>query len=70
MTVGSPVALERLDADDDTEAIMAAIVDLLPAEARVRREPTPEELAATLPGGAQSDASAAGHEASRRPGTD
>ena len=43
--VGAPVALDLVDADQDTEAIMAAIVDLLPPEARRPPEPTAEELA-------------------------
>ncbi len=47
--VGAPVELGLVDPAADTEAIMAAVVDLLPPEARVRREPTPEELAQTLP---------------------
>jgi putative phosphoserine phosphatase/1-acylglycerol-3-phosphate O-acyltransferase len=70
VTVGSPVPLDLVDTNADTEAIMAAIVDLLPPEARLRHEPTAEELAATLPGGAAAEAAAAGHEAERRPGTD
>ena len=40
---------------------------LLPDESRVRREPTAEELAATLPPGARN---AGEHERERRPGTD
>jgi hypothetical protein len=34
---------------------MAAIVELLPPEARQRREPTPEELAHTYPPGHRPD---------------
>jgi putative phosphoserine phosphatase / 1-acylglycerol-3-phosphate O-acyltransferase len=49
--VGSPVDLGLDDADADTAAIMAAIVDLLPPEAREWREPTDAELAATFPPG-------------------
>ncbi len=50
--VGPPVeGLTGEDFEADTERIMAAIVDLLPAEARLRRVPTPEELARTLPPG-------------------
>ena len=53
--VGPPVAgLGRESAeawDADTETIMAAIVDLLPPEARVAREPTEEELVRTMPPG-------------------
>jgi putative phosphoserine phosphatase/1-acylglycerol-3-phosphate O-acyltransferase len=68
--VGPPVALGLTDADADTEAIMAAIVEQLPPDARVAREPTPEELAATMPSGAKPDAAAAEHEHGRRPGQD
>lgn len=53
--VGEPIALERSDPDADTRAIMAAIVDQLPDEARVRREPTASELAATFPPGHQDE---------------
>ncbi|MEZ5178347.1 MAG: HAD-IB family hydrolase [Acidimicrobiales bacterium] len=65
--VGQPVDLRYRSANADTERIMAAIVDLLPAEARVRHEPTPEELARTLPAGYQGDPDA---ETDRRPGSD
>lgn len=65
--VGEPVELGRTDPDADTKAIMAAIVDLLPPEARQRREPTAEELARTFPPGYSGDPDA---EADRRPGTD
>ncbi|HEY1653446.1 MAG TPA: HAD-IB family hydrolase [Acidimicrobiales bacterium] len=47
--VGKPVPLSLTDAHADTEAIMEAIRALLPAEARIRHEPTPEELARTKP---------------------
>ena len=47
--------------------IMAAIVDCLPPEARVRHTPTEEELRATFPPGYQGDPNA---EVNRRPGTD
>jgi putative phosphoserine phosphatase/1-acylglycerol-3-phosphate O-acyltransferase len=51
--VGPPVGgLTGDDFEADTERIMAAIVDLLPAEARLSRVPTPEELTRTLPAGA------------------
>ncbi|HXX91404.1 MAG TPA: HAD-IB family hydrolase [Acidimicrobiales bacterium] len=49
--VGHPVVLELEDAVEDTATIMSAITDLLPAEARVSHEPTPEELARTFPPG-------------------
>jgi len=67
VAVGLPVDLGRVDADVDTRAIMAAIVALLPPEARVRRSPTPEELQRTFPPGYRGDAS---RESERRPGTD
>jgi putative phosphoserine phosphatase/1-acylglycerol-3-phosphate O-acyltransferase len=47
--VGKPVGLSLTDAVADTETIMQAISALLPAESRVRHEPTPEELARTKP---------------------
>jgi putative phosphoserine phosphatase/1-acylglycerol-3-phosphate O-acyltransferase len=47
--VGEAVALEYADAHADTDRIMAAIMDLLPPESRERHEPSPEELARTLP---------------------
>jgi putative phosphoserine phosphatase/1-acylglycerol-3-phosphate O-acyltransferase len=65
--VGPPVALTYEDADADTKAIMAAIVDLLPPEARTYREPTGEELARTYPAGWTGDPES---EPERRPGTD
>jgi putative phosphoserine phosphatase / 1-acylglycerol-3-phosphate O-acyltransferase len=49
--VGDPVELKYRSAQADTRRIMAAIVDLLPAEARRRHEPTDEELARTYPPG-------------------
>jgi putative phosphoserine phosphatase/1-acylglycerol-3-phosphate O-acyltransferase len=54
--VGRPVRLDLADAEADTERIMTAIVDLLPPEARVPREPTPEEIARALPAGHGDDA--------------
>lgn len=65
--VGEPVELGHEDLDADTKAIMAAIVDLLPPEARERRTPTPEELRLTFPPGYTGDPEA---EDDRRPGTD
>jgi putative phosphoserine phosphatase/1-acylglycerol-3-phosphate O-acyltransferase len=47
--VGAPVTLLGEDAVADTTTLMAAIADLLPAEARVARIPTSEELARTRP---------------------
>jgi hypothetical protein len=49
VTVGPPVGLELTDAVADTAALMAAIVGLLPDEARREHVPTDEELAATRP---------------------
>jgi putative phosphoserine phosphatase / 1-acylglycerol-3-phosphate O-acyltransferase len=47
--VGKPVPLSLTDAKTDTAAIMGAISALLPPEARVRHEPTAEELARSKP---------------------
>ncbi len=65
--VGHPIALAYDDLDADTKRIMTAIVDLLPPEAKVRREPTAAELARTYPAGYRGDPAG---EADRRPGTD
>ncbi len=65
--VGPPVELGYEDVEQDTERLMAAIVELLPEEARVPREPTPEELALTYPPGYRGDPT---REAERRPGSD
>jgi putative phosphoserine phosphatase/1-acylglycerol-3-phosphate O-acyltransferase len=65
--VGPPVELHRQDPDEDTRAIMAAIVALLPPEARRHHTPTEEELARTYPPGYRGDAA---KEAERRPGVD
>lgn len=52
--VGPPVrGLTGEDFDADTECIMAAITEQLPPEANLRRIPTPEELARTMPPGHQ-----------------
>jgi putative phosphoserine phosphatase/1-acylglycerol-3-phosphate O-acyltransferase len=67
--VGEPVAgLRGRSPDADTKRIMAAIADLLPAEARRRHDPTPEELARTYPPGKAPTGD--DHEKQRRPGTD
>ena len=66
-TVGKPVTLDYQDPDEDTRRIMAAIVEILPPEAREHRVPTAEELALTFPPGYTGDPTA---EADRRPGTD
>ena len=47
--VGPAVALTLDDARADIERIMAAIVDQLPPEARVRHEPTADEIALMSP---------------------
>jgi putative phosphoserine phosphatase/1-acylglycerol-3-phosphate O-acyltransferase len=65
--VGDPVPLKYRSLEADTKRIMAALVDQLPPEARARRTPTAEELAATYPPGYRGDPTA---EAVRRPGTD
>jgi putative phosphoserine phosphatase/1-acylglycerol-3-phosphate O-acyltransferase len=49
VTVGPPVRLGLTDAVADTATVMAAIVDLLPDEAREEHLPTDEEMAATRP---------------------
>lgn len=49
VTVGTPVPLGLVDAVADTRSIMDAIAGLLPAEARVARIPTEEELDRTRP---------------------
>jgi putative phosphoserine phosphatase / 1-acylglycerol-3-phosphate O-acyltransferase len=67
--VGRPFAVPGEDLDADTEAIMSAIVDLLPPEAREHREPTAEELALALPAGHKGDPDDEA-ELARRPGTD
>jgi putative phosphoserine phosphatase/1-acylglycerol-3-phosphate O-acyltransferase len=49
--VGPPVELKHRSLEADTRKIMKAIVKQLPAEARVRRTPSDDELAATYPPG-------------------
>jgi putative phosphoserine phosphatase/1-acylglycerol-3-phosphate O-acyltransferase len=65
--VGPEVDLKYRSADADTKRIMSSIVDLLPAAARQRHEPTAEELARTLPSGFKGDPDQA---AQHRPGAD
>lgn len=67
VAVGEPLVLSYADTEADTASIMQAIMDLLPAESRERREPTAEELALALPPGYHGDRQT---EDSRRPGTD
>jgi putative phosphoserine phosphatase/1-acylglycerol-3-phosphate O-acyltransferase len=65
--VGPPVELAHDDVDADTTRIMAAIVDQLQPEARVRRSPTAEELRRTFPANYRGDPE---RELERRPGFD
>jgi putative phosphoserine phosphatase/1-acylglycerol-3-phosphate O-acyltransferase len=66
--VGKPITLPGVNVDDDTTAIMDAIVHLLPPEAREKRTPTDDELRLTYPSGKlPTDVD---HEHERRPGTD
>jgi putative phosphoserine phosphatase/1-acylglycerol-3-phosphate O-acyltransferase len=65
--VGPSVDVKHRSPDADTKRMMKAISALLPAEARQRHEPTPEELARTFPPGYKGDPDA---EVGRRPGTD
>ena len=67
MRVGEPVELKHRSLDADTRRIMKAITALLPDEARLHHQPTPEELAATYPPGYRGDPTA---ESTRRPGSD
>jgi putative phosphoserine phosphatase / 1-acylglycerol-3-phosphate O-acyltransferase len=67
INVGSPVPLKYRSENADTNRLMSAISALLPPEARVRRTPTPEELALTYPPGYRGDPQ---RETQRRPGTD
>ncbi|HEY4608138.1 MAG TPA: HAD-IB family hydrolase [Ilumatobacteraceae bacterium] len=65
--VGPPVALKYASPDADTKRIMKALMALLPPESRVKRAPTDEELALSLPRGYKGDVTA---EMKRRPGVD
>jgi putative phosphoserine phosphatase/1-acylglycerol-3-phosphate O-acyltransferase len=47
--VGRPVELDYDDPHADTERIMAALVDLLPPEARQKRKPTAKEIELATP---------------------
>jgi putative phosphoserine phosphatase / 1-acylglycerol-3-phosphate O-acyltransferase len=49
--VGPPVSGLGHEVEDDTATIMAAIMALLPPEARRRHRPTPAELLLTYPPG-------------------
>src|SRR4029453_1399212 len=68
--VGDPVDLTPRRAQADTRRIMSAIVDLLPPEARERREPTAEELAHSYPPGHHPDDGEDAARGDRRPGED
>ncbi len=65
--VGDPVPLRHRSLDADTKRIMAALVEQLPPEARIRRSPTEAELLATFPPGYKGDPT---KEYQRRPGVD
>jgi putative phosphoserine phosphatase / 1-acylglycerol-3-phosphate O-acyltransferase len=67
VTVGPSVPLAYESPEVDTAVIMAAIVDLLPPEARRRATPTKEQLALSYPHGYRGDTA---KETGRRPGTD
>jgi putative phosphoserine phosphatase/1-acylglycerol-3-phosphate O-acyltransferase len=67
--VGIPFTVSGEDLDEDTRQIMDAIVDLLPPEAKVRRDPTPEELRRTIPSSYKGDPEKYGEE-QHRPGQD
>jgi putative phosphoserine phosphatase / 1-acylglycerol-3-phosphate O-acyltransferase len=68
--LGPAVALDHDDPDTDTKRIMEAIVELLPPEARRPREPSREELMATLPSSYEGDPDDWEHQEARRPGAD
>jgi putative phosphoserine phosphatase/1-acylglycerol-3-phosphate O-acyltransferase len=65
--VGAAVPLKHKDPDVDTKKIMKALMELLPPESRIKREPTEAELRASLPSGYTGDPAA---EVKRRPGKD
>ncbi len=65
--VGQPIELVGRSLEADTKRIMAALVDLLPADAYSNRRPTLEELVLTFPPGYRGDPT---KESGRRPGTD
>jgi putative phosphoserine phosphatase/1-acylglycerol-3-phosphate O-acyltransferase len=67
--VGEPVELKLRSPRADTRRMMDAIAALLPPEARLRRRPTPEELALTYPPGHRPDGDTDA-ELQRRPGED
>ncbi len=65
--VGAAVPLKHKDPDADTKRIMKALMELLPPESRIKHEPTPDELMASLPPGYKGDPNG---EIKRRPGKD
>ena len=65
--VGPPVPLKYQSPDADTKRIMKALMDLLPPESRIKRQPTEAEVASALPHGYKGERT---DEAQRRPGTD
>jgi putative phosphoserine phosphatase / 1-acylglycerol-3-phosphate O-acyltransferase len=68
--LGPPIELDHLDPDADTARIMAGIRDLLPPEAHEQREPTRDELMATLPSSYKGEPDDWEREEARRPGVD
>ena len=66
--VGRPVELGYEDVDADTKSMMAAIAACCRPRRDAPTQPTPEELARTMPAGR--DEIDPAHEADRRPGTD
>ena len=67
--VGTPVPMKHRNPDADTKAMMQSIMDLLPAESRVKITPTAEQIARANPSGVSKKHSKES-EATRRPGTD
>jgi len=51
VAIGEPYHPSSTDLDEATRELMAAIAELLPAEARTKRTPTADEIAATFPTG-------------------
>lgn len=65
--VGATVDLKYRSVDADTRRIMQALMDLLPAESRVRRQPSEAEVASATPPNSRGGAA---EETTRRPGSD
>jgi putative phosphoserine phosphatase/1-acylglycerol-3-phosphate O-acyltransferase len=68
--VGQTIDLTYDDATADTERIMDAIVELLPAEAHEFHQPSEEELARSLPSSYKGNPEDYDHEEGRKPGED